>query len=63
MQTKCQLLLLINFYSSFCLMADVEILIPVSFSIPVNLLAHTFEMFILERYALAISAGGFVMII
>lgn len=35
---------------------------PGKFSLPVNLLAHAFEMFILERYALAISAGGFVMI-
>lgn len=33
------------------------------FPLPVNLLAHTFEMFILVRYAPAISAGGFVMII
>lgn len=36
---------------------------PGKFSLPVNLLAYTFEMFILERYAPAISAGGFVMII
>lgn len=33
------------------------------FSLPVILLAHNFEMFILARYALAVSAGGFVMII
>lgn len=33
------------------------------FSLPVSLLAHTFEMFILERYVPAISAGGIAMII
>lgn len=31
-------------------------------SLPVNLLARTSEMFILEQNAPAISAGGFVMI-
>jgi len=43
----------------FCRYGNSE---PSKFSLPVSLLAHTFKMFILERYAFAFSAGGFVMI-
>lgn len=55
-------MLLLNISSSFCLMADEEIPSPVSFP-SVILLAHAFEMFILERYALTISVGSFIMVI
>lgn len=36
---------------------------PGKFSLSVILLAHAFEMFILERYALTISVGSFIMVI